>query len=234
MLDDLSNKACNLKRVFVEITNDRLDVNCDQLFLKNESIRDFLGSNFDHLFSVDDDTHVTFEPFLKFSVTSAESLDDYIKAWGVRYDRLKLVKREVEEKMLKMLYKLREPLLFLLVVLSNEYKRSNSRFPSHKMLRSLVKGRMKSLLCVGERQERRYWTGTWRLIELLHLTQCLANVLVKSGITPNYLMTATGDDYDRFLKDLLDDVDVFHKPPVFDELIMREVIEFIGEVDASM
>ncbi|CAG8813961.1 26775_t:CDS:1, partial [Dentiscutata erythropus] len=47
--------------------------------------------------------------------------------------------------------------------------------------------KMKSILNINEAQELRYWKGTWRLIELLHIIRCPAKILVESGITSRYL-----------------------------------------------
>ncbi|CAG8827176.1 13753_t:CDS:1, partial [Gigaspora margarita] len=80
--------------------------------------------------------------------------------------------------------------------------------------------KIKSILQINERHERRYWNATWRLIELLNLTQCPALILVKSGVNPSFLKKASNDDYDQFLKKLLNDEEAYHKTPKFENSLM--------------
>ncbi|CAG8680559.1 551_t:CDS:2, partial [Dentiscutata heterogama] len=106
-----------------------------------------------------------------------------------------------------------------------DYKRKENRSPSSKILRRLVSDKIKSILLIDERQERRYWYATWRLIELLNLTQCLALIFVKSGVNPMFFKKATKCEYDKFLKELLNDEEAYHKAPKFDESLMDKIIE---------
>lgn len=191
-------------------------------------MKDFFTSRFDHLFGDDEDIQVANYILPTYS-TNIDSLDHYFKEWDLRYKKLKSVRCKVEENMLKMLYKLRDPFLSLLVVLSTEYERSNNKPPSHKILRGLFGKKMKSILSIGDRQELRYWNGTWRLIELLHITQCSSNILVESQITANYLTTVTSNSYDIFLKSLLGDNEVSHRSFIFDEFLMQEVKEVVRD-----
>ncbi|CAG8794729.1 7091_t:CDS:1, partial [Cetraspora pellucida] len=71
------------------------------------------------------------------------------------------------------------------------------------------------------RQERRFWVGTWRLIELLNLTHCHASILIKSGLTASYLMREENEKYNQFLKNLLNDNQASHETPKFDESLMQ-------------
>ncbi|CAG8751867.1 36464_t:CDS:2, partial [Gigaspora margarita] len=115
--------------------------------------------------------HVNKPPLPPYS-TNIESLDNYFKEWAVQYNQLKCTKAEVEEKMLKLLYELRGAYLTLLIILAEVYERDKKKPPSPKILRGLVKGKVKSILKIGERHEQRYWVGTWRFIELLNITHC--------------------------------------------------------------
>ncbi|CAG8674335.1 18696_t:CDS:2, partial [Acaulospora morrowiae] len=94
--------------------------------------------------------------------------------------------------------------------------------PTSKILRGLVAEKMITILCIDGRQERRYWTGMWKLIELLHITRCRVDFLMKAQINATFLMTASISDYDKFLKILLDDEKASHKNPLFDELLMQK------------
>ncbi|CAG8828051.1 5224_t:CDS:1, partial [Dentiscutata erythropus] len=138
--------------------------------------------------------------------------------WKVQYNQLKYTKTEVEEKMLKLLYELRGTYLILLIILSKEYERDKKKLPGHKILFSLVKGKVKSILRIGERHKQRYWVETWRLIELLNITHCPASILVESGLTARYLMRNT--NYNQFLKSLLNNVEANHKAPKFSKSLM--------------
>ncbi|CAG8660607.1 25892_t:CDS:2 [Gigaspora margarita] len=116
-----------------------------------------------------------------------ESLENYFKEWASQYGQLKSTKMEVKEKMLKLLY------------------------PTHKTLHGFVKEKVKSILEISKRYEQRYWIETWKLIELLNITYCLASILVESGLTARYLMRET--NYDQFLKSLLNNIEANHKAP---------------------
>ncbi|CAG8802515.1 27086_t:CDS:2, partial [Dentiscutata erythropus] len=105
------------------------------------------------------------------------------------------------------------------------YKRKENRSPSSKILRRLVSDKIKSILLIDERQEQRYWYATWWLIELLNLMQCLALIFVKSGVNPRFFKKATKCEYDKFLKELLNDEEAYHKAPKFDESLMDKIIE---------
>ncbi|CAG8458548.1 30969_t:CDS:2 [Gigaspora margarita] len=216
------DKATILKNKFVNTTNHQLELYRDQLFSNNKSNENFLITNFDHLFNDDNIINFLHQPLPIYS-TSIELLDHYFKEWALQYDQLKSAKYMVEEKMLKMVYKLRGPFLSLLVTFAAEYERTMKRLPTHKTLRGFVKEKMKSILSIDDRQERRYWVGTWRLIELLHLTRCPATILVKAGLTTKYLMRESNNNYDRFLKSLLNDNEANHESPTFDESLMQRL-----------
>ncbi|CAG8785926.1 26819_t:CDS:10, partial [Gigaspora margarita] len=93
----------------------------------------------------------------------------------------------------------------------------------HKTLRKHVHDKMKSMLNVETRHELRYWIGTWRLIELLHITRCSANILVESGLTSRYLTRTENAKYDRFLKNLLNDNNAYYKTPEFNKVLLQKV-----------
>ncbi|CAG8620759.1 5508_t:CDS:2, partial [Acaulospora morrowiae] len=57
-------------------------------------------------------------------------------------------------------------------LLMMDYEQKNGIPPISKILRGLVAEKMMTILCIDGRQERRYWTGMWRLIKLLHITRC--------------------------------------------------------------
>lgn len=97
---------------------------------------------------------------------------------GLQYNQLESTKVDVDEKMLKLLYELRRAYLTLLIMLAEEYEQDKKKLPPHKTLRGLVGEKVRSILKISERQERKYWRGTWRLIELLNLTQCLALITI--------------------------------------------------------
>ena len=221
------DRANALKIFFSDVIKHQLKIYGDQPFLRSDLIEIFVTSNFDELFDVDDDIRVSFESLPTYSIENVDSLDNYFREWVLRYNELRLTKGKVEERMLKMLYKLREPFLSLLVVFSIEYERTNGRSPTHKLLRGLIGEKMRLVLGIGERQERKYWNGTWQLIELLHLTRCPASILVKARVTSKYLMASTSDDYNGFLRNLLNDEKVFSEFLVFDELSMQKVKEII-------
>ncbi|CAG8539761.1 10661_t:CDS:2 [Gigaspora margarita] len=92
--------------------------------------------------------------------------------------------------------------------------------PSHKTLHKRVCDKMKSMLNIEARQELRYWIGTWRLIELFHITRCPANILV---VTSRYLTRTENTKYDQVLKDLLNDDNAYHKTPKFNEILLQKL-----------
>ncbi|CAG8613943.1 9649_t:CDS:10 [Dentiscutata erythropus] len=216
------NKAHLLKDNFEIVQRNQFIVYGDKLFSKNRSIEDLLIPNFNHLFNDINVINFSLQPLPSYS-TNMESLDNYFKEWKVQYNQLKYTKTEVEEKMLKLLYELRGAYLTLLIILSKEYERDKKKLPGHKILRGLVKGKVKSILRIGERHEQRYWVGTWRLIELLNITHCPASILVESGLTARYLMRDA--NYNQFLKSLLNNVEVNHEAPRFSKSLMLRIKE---------
>ena len=215
-----------LKKTFTDITTDQLNICDDQLFSRNDSTEIFFTSDFNYLFDIGD-IHLSSKPLPAYSTSNIETLDNYFKEWIIQYDQLKLTKWKVDEMMLKMIYDLRKPFLTLLVALTINYEQNNRTSPTSKTLCGLVTEKMMTILCISERQKRRYWSGMWRLIELFHVTQCPVNILVKARITSKFLMTASINNYDKFLKTLLNDNEVFHKIPLFDELLMQKVKEIV-------
>ncbi|CAG8493185.1 39335_t:CDS:10 [Gigaspora margarita] len=210
----------------------QLEIREDKLFSKNNLIKKLLTENFDHLFCSDEDIiQFSLQP-LPFNLQQFDSLDNCFKEWGKQCKMLKFFKLEVQEKILKMIYKFRELLLHLIVSLATDYKGKENRSPSSKVLHRLVSDKIKSILLIDERQERRYWYTTWRLIELLNLTQCSVLIFVKSGVNLRFFKKATKSEYDKFLKELLNDEEAYHKTPKFDELLMDKIIEKLELFDS--
>ncbi|CAG8666299.1 12587_t:CDS:2, partial [Dentiscutata heterogama] len=114
---------------------------------------------------------------------------------------------------------------YLEINYATEYKKVNREFPHYKTLRGLISSQVQKLFEVVERHERRYWVGTWRLLEFLHVTQCPAMILVKSGLTANYFMSTINGEYDKFLQSLLKDKQVVHQPPKFDASVIQKIID---------
>ncbi|CAG8713533.1 15785_t:CDS:2 [Gigaspora margarita] len=199
-----NDKAVILKDKFENIMKYQLKIYKDQLLSTSTSLENFFTTNFDDLFD-------------------NESLDLYLQGWKTQYDKLNLTKSKVELNLLKLLYKLREPYLSMTIAMAAEYKNSMKISPSHKTLRKHVRDKMKSMLNVETRHELRYWIGTWRLIELLHITRCPVNILVESGLTSRYLTRTENTKYDQFLKDLLNDDNAYHKTPEFNEILLQKV-----------
>ncbi|CAG8826701.1 12243_t:CDS:2, partial [Dentiscutata erythropus] len=56
-----------------------------------------------------------------------ESLENYFKEWASQYGQLKFTKTEIEKKMLKLLYELRDAYLTLLIMLAKGYKQDKNR-----------------------------------------------------------------------------------------------------------
>ncbi|CAG8550627.1 25450_t:CDS:10 [Dentiscutata erythropus] len=215
-----NNKAKILKEKFDNIMKHQLIIYKDQLFSTNTSIENFFTTNFDDLFDFDDNSiHLSIKTITTY-LSKNESLNLYFQGWKTQYDKLNSTRCKVELNLLKLLYKLREPYLSLMV---DEYKNSIKISPSHKTLRKHVCDKMKSMLNIEVRQELRYWIGTWRLVELFHITRCPANILVESGLTSRYLMRTKNTKYDRFLKDLLNDDNAYHKTPEFNEILLQKV-----------
>ncbi|CAG8477688.1 31052_t:CDS:10, partial [Gigaspora margarita] len=207
----------------------QLEICGDKLFSKSNLIEKLLTENFDHLFSHDKDIiQFSLQP-LPFNLQQFDSLDNCFKEWEKQYKMLKSFKFEVQEKNLKMIYKFWELLLHLIVSLTTDYKRKENRSTSLKILRRLVSDKIKSILLIDERQEHRYWYATWQLIELLNLTQCPGLIFVKSGINPRFFKKATKCEYDKFLKELLNDEEAYHKAPKFDESLMDKIIEKVKD-----
>ncbi|CAG8669986.1 6001_t:CDS:1, partial [Dentiscutata heterogama] len=48
------------------------------------------------------------------------------------------------------------------------------------------------------------------------------NILAESGLTSRYLMRTENTKYDRFLKDLLNDDNAYHKTPEFNEILLQK------------
>ncbi|CAG8829434.1 24841_t:CDS:1, partial [Dentiscutata erythropus] len=96
----------------------------------------------------------------------------------------------------------------------------NAEFPSHKVLRGKLSTKIQELFRISNRHERRYWAGTWWLIELLHITVCPAAILIKAGLSANYFTVTANSDYDKFLQKLLDNKKVCHKSPKLDANIL--------------
>jgi len=216
-----------LKKIFTEVTNDQFYIRGDQFFSRNDSMEFFLTSDFDYLFDVGD-IHFSLRPLPSYSISNVETLDNYFKEWMIQYGKLKLIKWKAEENMLKMIYDLRRPFLSLLVALTINYEQKNNGMsPTPKILRGLVAEKMMTILCISERKERRYWNGMWRLIELLHVTRCSVNILVKARINSIFLMRTSINDYDKFLKILSDDERVFHRTPLFDKLLIQKTKEVV-------
>ncbi|CAG8676122.1 3909_t:CDS:1, partial [Dentiscutata erythropus] len=63
----------------------------------------------------------SFPPLPSYSL-NMDSLENYFKEWASQYGQLKSTKMEVEEKMLKLLYKLRGAYLIFLVILAEKYE----------------------------------------------------------------------------------------------------------------
>ncbi|CAG8856783.1 20520_t:CDS:1, partial [Gigaspora margarita] len=171
--------ALLLKNNFEIVQKNQLIMYGNKLFAKNRSIEDLLITDFSHLFNDTNVINFSFPPLSSYS-TNMESLDNYFKKWGVQFSQLKYTKLEVEEKMLKLLYKLRGTYLALLVILAKENEHDKKKTSTHKTLRGLVKKKIKLILRIGERHKQRYWVGTWRLIELLNIIHCPASILVES------------------------------------------------------
>ncbi|CAG8735402.1 8109_t:CDS:2, partial [Racocetra fulgida] len=169
--------------------------------------QDSLTTNFEDLFDKNDiEVNISFQSSLEYS-TSIEKLEGYLKEWIFQFDQITSLKYKVDEKRLKMLYDLKKAYISLIIMLNAEYEQNMNKPPSHNTLRGFVCEKMQSILNIKERQERKYWLGTWRLIELFNLTCCPANIMVGAGITAKFLMNSTVENYDLFLKSLLDDND---------------------------
>ncbi|CAG8605005.1 11977_t:CDS:2, partial [Dentiscutata heterogama] len=218
IINNKPSKVERLKQAFMDTTKKELIMYNNQLFSTN-SVLSFLTTNFDHLFFSNDD-EVIYSPqdeLPDYSIQNTESIYGYLKNWYLLYDKLGSAKHMIEESRLHMLYDLRGPYISLAVILATEYKEVNGEFPHYKTLRGLISNKVQTLFGVVDRHERRYWIGTWRLIEFLHITQCPAMILVKSGLTTNYFMSTTNKKYDKFLQSLLKDKQVVHQTPKFDE-----------------
>jgi hypothetical protein len=205
-------------------TSQQLVTNNNQLFLKT-SIESFLTSSLDHLFDNKDVAiNIPSQTLPTYSATNIESISNYLREWTSLYNQFRSTKHSIEEAMLQLLYKLRGPFMSLLIICATEYKKKKNIFPNHRTLRSLITDKMKIFLNITERHERRYWTGMWRLIELLHLTQCSGIILVKAGITLTYITTASNEEYNQFLSNLLNDDSIYHKAPKFNVSTIEKVI----------
>ncbi|CAG8471626.1 1532_t:CDS:2 [Gigaspora margarita] len=190
-----NDKAKVLKN---KLTNNSLKIYRDKLFLNSNSIGSFLTTSFDDLFDKNDiDVNISFKSSFEYS-TSIENLEK-----------------------LKMLYDLKGAFFSLLIILNDEYKQKQNKSPSQITLRGFVSEKMQSVLNIQARQERRHWRGVWCLIELLNLTRCPANILVEAGITAKFLMRSTVEEYDCFLKSLLNDNDASYQSPEFDSTIIH-------------
>ncbi|CAG8674666.1 5897_t:CDS:10, partial [Cetraspora pellucida] len=225
-LDDNStevekDKAKVLKNKFVNKQLTQLTLNRDKLFSNSNSIGDSLTTNFEDLFDKNDiKINISFQSSLKYS-TSIEKLEGYLKEWIFQFDQITFLKYKVDEKRLKMLYDLKKAYISLIIMLNAEYEQNMNKPPSHHTLRGFVCEKMQSILNIKERQERKYWLGTWRLIELFNLTRCPANIMVEAGIIAKFLMNSTVENYDLFLKSLLDDNDASHQSPKFNSSVIQ-------------
>ncbi|CAG8694682.1 12086_t:CDS:2 [Gigaspora rosea] len=217
-----TNEALLLKNNFRNFRNSQLIVYGDRLFSKNRSIEDLLTTKFSHIFN-DNDVINCSSSLPSYSTNNIESLENYFKVWSLQYDQLNSTKAQLKEKMLKLLYELGRAYLSLLVTLANEYEQKMGKLPTQKTLRGFVVEKIKSILNIDDRQERKYWRGTWRLIELLNITHCPASILIESGITVRYLMISENEKYDQFLKNLLDDTVTRHETPIFDESLIQRI-----------
>ncbi|CAG8542906.1 10404_t:CDS:10 [Acaulospora morrowiae] len=198
--DDPASRSHMLKKIFTDVTTDQLDIRGDQLLSRNDSMESFFTLDFNYLFDIGD---------IHFSLKSLPSYST--SNW------------KAEENMLKMIYDLRKPFLALLVVLSTDYERKNNGLsPVPKVLRGLVAEKMMTALCIDDRQERRYWSGMWRLIELLHVTRCPVAILIMARINSTFLLMTSINNYNKFLIALLGDEEAHHKNPVFDKLLMQK------------
>ncbi|CAG8565951.1 12079_t:CDS:2 [Acaulospora morrowiae] len=232
--DDPVSRSHMLKKIFTDVTTDQLDIRGDQLFSRNDSMESFFTSDFNYLFDIGD-IHFSPGSLPSYSTSNVETLDNYFREWIGQYSKLKLTKRKAEENMLKMIYDLRKPFLALLVVLSTDYKRKNNGLsPAPKVLRGLIAEKMMTALCIDDRQERRYWSGMWRLIKLLHVTQCPVAILVMARINSTFLLMTSINNYNKFLIALLGDEGAHHENPVFDELLMQKVKEIVHRQETGI
>ncbi|CAG8762437.1 6986_t:CDS:2, partial [Gigaspora margarita] len=212
-----NDKANVLKN---KLTNNSLRLYRNKLFLNSNSIGSFLTTNFDVLFDKNDIANISFESSFEYSA-SIENLEKYLKEWLSQFDYLSSLKHKVDAKGLKMLYDLKGVFFSLLIMLNDEYKQKKNESPSKIILCRFVSAEMQSVLNIQARQERRYWRGVWRLVELLNLTFCPAITLVEAGITAKFLMRSTVKEYDCFLKSLLNDNYASHQSPEFDFTIIQ-------------
>ncbi|CAG8608847.1 619_t:CDS:10, partial [Dentiscutata heterogama] len=204
------DKVWLLKNTFESIQHCQFETYGDKLFFKSNLIEKLLTENLDHLFKPDEDViHFSLQP-LPFYSQSFELLDNCIKEWNRHY---------------KMIKSLKDLLLRLIVAFVTDYEQKEKRNPPLRTLRVLVSNKIKSILQIDERHERRYWNATWQLIELLNLMQCPALILVKSGVNSSFLKKAFNNDYDKFLKKLLNDEEAYHKTPKFDNSLMKKIKE---------
>ncbi|CAG8486977.1 14068_t:CDS:10 [Cetraspora pellucida] len=185
------------------------------------NLDDFLTTNFKDLFDKNDiEINISFQSSLEY-LTSIEKLEGYLKEWIFQFDQITSLKYKVDEKRLKMLYDLKKAYISLIIMLNAKYEQNINKPPSHYTLCGFVYKKMQSILNIKERQKRKYWLGTWRLIELFNLTCCPTNIMVGAGITAKFLMNSIVENYDLFLKSLLDDNDASHQSPKFDSSVIK-------------
>ncbi|CAG8572809.1 20686_t:CDS:2, partial [Racocetra persica] len=113
----------------------------------------------------------------------------------------------------------------LAVIYAMKYKEDNKVFSDHLTLHSLISNKVQTLFGIVERYERCYWLETWQLIELLHVIQYLAMILIKSELTANFLMSSTYEDYNNFLKSFLNNKNIFYKKPKFEASVIQKIID---------
>ncbi|CAG8466760.1 10304_t:CDS:2 [Racocetra persica] len=191
------------------------------------NIESFLTTNFDHLF-FNNSNEVSYnlsQELPTYSFQDIESIYKYLESWFSLFNNLELAKHLIEESRLYMLYNLHMPFVALAVTYTMKYKEDNKVFPDHLTLCSLISNKVQKLFGIVKKHKRRYWLGTWRLIELLHVTQCPAKILIKSGLTANFLMSSTYVDYNNFFKNLLNNENIFYKKPIFEVSVIQKIID---------